>query len=132
MDPWSRATPKGTTVGSGYLTIVNSGTTADRLVAVSSDVASSLQVHEMTMEKGVSKMRPLKSGLEIKPGQTVELTPGGFHIMLMGVKKPLNKGDHFEATLTFEKAGMVKVEFDVMAIGATPNHEPAASETHRH
>src|ERR1700758_1606909 len=107
IDPWSRATPKGASVGSGYLKIVNSGSTADRLVSGSTDAASSFQVHEMTMEEGVAKMRPLKDGLEIKPGQTVELTPGGFHIMLTGLKKPLNKGDHFNATLTFEQAGTV-------------------------
>jgi copper(I)-binding protein len=77
-------------------------------------------------------MRPLKDGLEIKPGQTVELTPGGFHIMLAGLKKPLNKGDHFNATLTFEKAGTVDVEFDVMAMGATPGRGSAAKQMHHH
>jgi len=89
-DPWSRATPKGASVGAGYLKIVNTGTTADRLVSGSSDVAGSLQVHEMTMEKGVAKMRQLKEGLEIKPGQTVELKPGGTHVMLVDLKKPLS------------------------------------------
>ena len=131
-DPWSHATPKGASVGAGYLKIANAGTSADRLVGGSSDVASSFQIHEMTMEKGVAKMRPLKDGLEIKPGQTVELAPGGFHIMLAGLKKPLNKGDHFNATLTFEKAGTVDVEFDVMAVGATPGRGSAAKQMHHH
>jgi len=131
-DPWSRATPKGASVGAGYLKIVNTGTTADRLVSGSSDVAGSLQVHEMTMEKGVAKMRQLREGLEIKPGQTVELKPGGTHVMLVDLKKPLSKDDHFKATLVFEKAGMAEVEFDVLAIGATPNREPAGKQTHHH
>jgi hypothetical protein len=121
-NPWSRATPKGTTVGAGYMKITNTGTQPDRLTGGSSDVAGTFQIHEMTMEKGVAKMRPLTKGLEIKPGQTVELTPGSFHIMLVGLKRPLVAGDHVKATLMFEKAGAVDVEFDVLAMGATPEH----------
>src|SRR5205085_1068352 len=117
VGPWSRATPKGATVGSGYLKIVNTGVEADRIVGGSSDVAASFQIHEMTMEKGVARMRPVKDGVEIKPGQTVELKPNGSHIMLVGLKKPFTKGDHFKATLAFEKAGMVEVEYDVLAMG---------------
>ena len=131
-DPWARATPKGASVGAGYLKIVNTGTTADRLVSGSSDIAGSFQVHEMAMEKGVAKMRQLKDGLEIKPGQTVELKPGGTHVMLVDLKKPLSKDDHFKATLVFEKAGMAEVEFDVLAIGATPSREPAGKQMHHH
>jgi copper(I)-binding protein len=77
-------------------------------------------------------MRQLKDGLEIKPGQTVELKPGGTHVMLVDLKKPLSKDDHFKATLVFEKAGMTEVEFDVLAIGATPSREPAGKQTHHH
>jgi periplasmic copper chaperone A len=131
-DLWSRATPKGATVGSGYLKIVNAGTMADRLIGGSSEVATSFQIHEMTMEKGVAKMRPVKDGLEIKPGQIVELRPGGFHIMFGDLKKPFNKDDHFKAILVFEKAGMVEVEYDVLAMGASPNGERPASQMHRH
>jgi len=117
-DPWSRATPKGTTVAAGYMKITNTGTAVDRLTGGSADVASRFEVHEMSMEGGVAKMRPLKGGLEIKPGETVELKPGSFHIMFMGLKKPLSEGDHVKAKLTFEKAGTVEVEYDVRAIGA--------------
>jgi copper(I)-binding protein len=131
-DPWSRATPKGATVGAGYLKIANTGTTADRLIGGSSEIAASFQIHEMSMENGVAKMRPVKNGIEIKPGQTVELRPGGFHIMLVGLKKQLNNGEHFKATLAFEKAGMVEVEYDVLAAGASPNREPATNQTHHH
>jgi copper(I)-binding protein len=86
----------------------------------------------MAMEKGVAKMRQLKDGLEIKPGQTVELKPGATHVMLVDLKKPLSKDDHFKATLVFEKAGMAEVEFDVLAIGATPTREPPGKQTHHH
>jgi len=117
---WSRATPKGAPVAAGYLTIKNTGTTADRLVGGSSDVASKFEVHEMSMDNGVMKMRPLKDGLEIKPGETVALKPEGLHVMFVGLKKPLKQGDHIKATLQFEKAGKVDVDFDVTGMGGPP------------
>jgi len=120
--PWSRATPKGASVGAGYLTIKNTGTTADRLVGGSSDAAAAFEVHEMSMNNGVMKMRPVKGGLEIKPGETVELKPQGLHIMFVGLKKPLAQGDHVKATLVFEKAGKVDVEFDVSGMGGPAGH----------
>ena len=123
VDPWSRATPKGATVAGGYMKIKNTGSTPDRLIGGSSDVASKFEVHEMKMENGVAKMRPIKDGLEIKPGDTVELKPGSFHIMLVDLKKPLTAGDQIKATLVFEKAGKVNVEYDVMAMGAEPAHD---------
>ena len=118
-DPWSRATPKGASVAAGYMKISNSGTAPDRLMSGSSDVASKFEVHEMTMENGVAKMRPVNGGLEIKPGQTVEFKPGSFHIMFVGLKKPLANGDHIKATLMFERAGTLNVEFDVHEMGAS-------------
>jgi copper(I)-binding protein len=120
VDPWSRATPKGASVAAGYMKITNTGSAPDRLLSGSSDVAPTFEVHEMTMEKDVAKMRPVKGGLEIKPGETVELKPGSFHVMFVGLKKPLAPGDHVKATLVFEKAGKVDVEYDVRAMGATP------------
>jgi len=121
-DPWSHATPKGSSVAAGYMTIKNTGSTPDRLISGSSDVGSGFQIHEMKMEDGVAKMRPIKEGLEIKPGDTVELKPGSFHIMFVGLKKPLAAGDHINATLVFEKAGTVSVEYEVRAMGAEPGH----------
>jgi periplasmic copper chaperone A len=117
-NPWSRATPKGASVAAGYMTIKNTGSTPDRLIEGSSDVASKFELHEMKMENGVAKMRPVKGGLEIKPGETVELKPGSFHVMFVGLKKPLTAGDHFKATLVFEKAGTVSVDYDVRAMGS--------------
>src|SRR6476620_5808538 len=91
--PWARATPKGATVGGGYLTITNTGNAADRLVGGASDISSRFEIHEMSMEKGVMKMREVTSGVEIKPGQTVRFEPSGYHIMFVGLKQPLNQGD---------------------------------------
>src|SRR5260221_1884789 len=82
-DPWSRATPKGSSVAAGYMKITNNGSTPDRLVSGSSDVASKFELHEMSMDNGVAKMRPVKGGLEIKPGETVQLKPGSVHVMLV-------------------------------------------------
>jgi copper(I)-binding protein len=118
-DPWSRATPKGASVAAGYMRITNSGTAPDRIISGSSDVAPTFEVHEMTMENGVAKMRPIKGGLEIKPGETVELKPGSFHVMFVGLKKPLASGEHIKGTLVFEKAGTLNVEFDVREMGAS-------------
>jgi len=123
-NPWSQATPKGAKVAAGYLTIKNTGADPDRLVSVTSPAAGKSEIHEMSMDKGVMKMRPVPGGIEIKPGETVELKPGSFHIMMMGLKQPILRGKPFKASLMFEKAGPVEVEFAVAAPGATP---PAAS-----
>lgn len=121
--PWSRAIPKGAKVAAGYMTIRNTGTTPDRLVSASTPVADKMEIHEVTMNNGVMKMRPLGDGVEIEPGATVELNPSSLHFMIMNVKQPIEKGKPFVASLTFEKAGTVNVEFMVEDIGAT---SPAA------
>jgi len=115
--PWARATPKGASVGGGYLKITNKGAAPDRLIGGSSVVSDRFEVHEMAVADGVMKMRPMPSGIEIKPGQTVEFKPGGFHIMLMGLKQPLEVGKTVKGTLVFEKAGTVDIEYTVEPIG---------------
>ena len=115
---WSRTTPGGAKVAGGYLTIENKGTAPDRLIGGSGDVADKIQVHEMAMNDGVMTMRPLDNGLAIEPGQTVKLAPGGYHLMLTDLKKPLKQGDKVPLTLQFEKAGKVQVSFDVQGVGA--------------
>jgi copper(I)-binding protein len=117
--PWSRATPKGTKAGAGYMTITNKGTTPDKVSCVSDDASAICEIHSMTMEGGVMKMRPVEGGLEIKPGETVTLAPSGFHVMFSDLKHPLEQGKTVKATLKFDKAGSVDVEYPVMAIGAT-------------
>jgi len=116
--PWARATPKGAAVGGAYMTITNTGSTPDHLIGGSTAVAKSFEVHEMKMDNGVMKMRPVAGGIEIKPGQTVTLQPSGYHVMMVGLTQQLKQGDHFKATLEFEKAGKVDIDFPIESLGA--------------
>lgn len=117
--PWSRATPGGAKVGGGYLVIENTGSAADKLVAVSAPaIAGRTEMHEMATTNGVMTMRPLDGGVAIAPGAKVEFKPGGYHIMFMELKQPLKQDERVKGTLTFEKAGTVEVEFKVEAVGA--------------
>ncbi len=115
---WSRATPGGAKIAGGYLTIENKGTAADRLIGAAVEVAGKVEVHEMSMNNGVMTMRALDKGLAIEPGKTVKFAPGGYHLMMMDLKGPLKQGDKVPVTLEFEKAGKVKLAFDVQGVGA--------------
>ncbi len=117
-EPWSRATPKGASTGAAYMTLTNNGKTPDRVNCVSSDASAECQIHSMTMDNGVMQMRPVEGGLEIKPGETVTLKPGSFHVMLLNLKHPLEQGNAMKATLKFDSAGTVDVEYPILAIGA--------------
>jgi copper(I)-binding protein len=128
-NPWTRATPKGAEVAGAYMTLSNKGTAPDRLIGGSSPVAGRFELHLMTVEDGVMKMRPVDGGLEVKPGETVELKPGSFHVMLMGLRQPLEKGQKVKGTLVFEKAGTVEIEYAVEALGAS---SPAPGGHGRH
>ena len=125
--PWIRATPGGAKVAGGYLRVSNEGTEPDRLIAASAPFAARSEMHEMSMSGGVMKMREVEDGIEIKPGQTVELKPGGYHLMFMALKVGVKAGETIRGTLTFAKAGTVEVTFPVAAIGA---QGPTAA--HRH
>ncbi len=115
---WSRATPGGAKIGGGYLTIENKGSAPDKLIGASADGAGKIEVHEMVMNGGVMKMRPVEGGLTIDPGKTIKLGPGGYHLMMMDLKSPLKQGDKMPVTLEFEKAGKVAVTLDVQGVGA--------------
>jgi len=119
--PWARATPPAASSGGGFLTVTNTGTTSDRLVSATSPAAGQVQVHEMKMDGTIMRMREVENGLEIRPGATVALAPGGFHLMMMGLKEPLKEGTRVPVTLVFEKAGKIDVELMVMALGASPD-----------
>src|SRR5215213_5235146 len=116
--PWSRATPGGAKIGAGYMRIVNRGTEPDRLVGGSMAVAGGFALHETTNVDGVARMRPVEGGLVIASGATVDLSPGGVHVMLVDLKRPLMQGDTVEGTLVFEKAGTVSIAYRVGGIGA--------------
>jgi copper(I)-binding protein len=130
-NPWSRATPKGASTGAGYMTIRNTGTEPDRLIGGTTDVAPGFQIHEMTMDQDVSRMRERKEGIELKPGETVELKPGSSHIMFVDLKRRLEKGERIKGTLTFERAGKVAIEYPVEAIGARAT-EQGGGPMHMH
>jgi copper(I)-binding protein len=117
--PWMRATPKGAKVAGGYLLVTNSGNAPDRLLTVESDIATTVDVHQMTMVNGVMNMRPVEQPLEIAPGATLELKPGGYHVMFSGLKGGVKEGDKVKATLAFEKAGKIEIEFIAGGIGAS-------------
>jgi copper(I)-binding protein len=119
--PWLRATPGGAKVGAGYLRITNTGSEADRLAGASMPLSARGEVHEMTMQNGVMHMGPLAQGLAIPPGKTVELKPGGFHLMFLDLKGSLKQGEKVDVTLTFEKAGSVTVAFLVQGLGGAPH-----------
>jgi len=124
--PWARATPKGAAVGGGYMTITN--TAARRPPDRRRDrdcrpFRSPRDEHG----HGVMKMRELAQGLEIKPGEMIEFKPGSYHVMFMGLKQQLTQGQHFKATLQFEKAGKVELDFTVEGLGA---QSPGAAGGH--
>ncbi len=121
--PWALATPKGAKVGVGYVKITNTGSTPDRLVAVASPTAGRLAIHSQTTEDGVAKMRPVEGGLEIKPGETVELKPGGLHIMFEELREPLVEATRVKGIMVFEKAGALDVEYAVQAMGKQSSPE---------
>ena len=98
----------------GYMAISNEGSAADRLIAIETPIAEMATLHESTVDAdGVAKMMHLENGIEIPAGDTVVLEPGGLHIMLMGLTGTLTEGDMVKATLVFEHAGKVEVEFQV-------------------
>ena len=124
--PYARPTREGQMVGAGYLKLANKGP-VDRLVAASSPAAGTVEIHSMSMEGDVMKMRQVDA-IEIATGQTVELKPGGYHLMLMGLKAPLKVGEKFPLTLKFEKSGEVVVTVNV----EEPKPKSEATGAHKH
>jgi periplasmic copper chaperone A len=120
--PFARPTVAGTAAGAIYLTIENSGKETDWLVKASSPIVQTVELHSMTIDGGIMRMREV-AGIEIPPGKKVTMTPGGhepsgFHLMLNKLTKPLKEGDEFPLTLTFRKAGTVEVSVAVESDGS--------------
>ncbi|KAB7646345.1 hypothetical protein GGQ62_002927 [Polymorphobacter fuscus] len=114
--PWTRATAGK--VGAGFVAITNAGTSPDRLLSATSPAANKVEIHTMTMDGGIMRMRPLPDGIAVPAGGTTSLAPGGNHLMLIGLKAPLVEGTLVPLTLNFATAGPVKVALKVAAAGA--------------
>ena len=114
---WSREVPPASKVAAGFMTLTNTGSEPDTLVGGSAVLAGKFEVHEMTITEGIMRMRELKPGLVIKPGETVVLKPGSFHIMLMQLSGLPKVGQPIKGTLVFAKAGKVDIEYKVEPFG---------------
>lgn len=117
---WSRETAAGQSVGGGFMTIANRGAAADRLLSGTSPVAAEVQLHTMTMDGGIMRMRRVEGGIAVPARGTLELKPGSYHIMFMELKTPFAKDAKVPMTLVFEKAGSIDIQLDVQAMGAMP------------
>ena len=124
--PWSRATPPGSQIGVGFMQLRNAGSTAERVVGAASPLAGRVEMHVTRREGDVMRMRQVQA-FEIPAGGSFELKPGGAHLMLVGLERPLKQGDRVPLTLRLEKGGEVQVELEVQAMGA---RQPAHG--HRH
>ena len=109
---WSRSTPPGVTVGVAYFTLKNDTGKSDRLLKITTPVASKVQVHRTEILDGMARMREV-AVLHVEPGQTLEFAPNGMHLMLTGLRQPLTEGQAFEVELLFEVAGPRKVKVAV-------------------
>lgn len=130
---WARATPPNAQAGAAFLTIANTGAEGDRLLAARAPVAKSVELHLHMDVGGIMQMRPVEA-IDLRPGQTVTLEPGGLHVMLIGPTKPLKAGDSFPLTLVFEQAGELTVPVEVMGVGAmgpgAMRHDPQLHQQH--
>jgi hypothetical protein len=121
--PYARPTPPGARTGGAYCTIRNRGSATDRLLRVASPAAASVELHSMTMQGNLMRMRPV-TGIDIPANGEVVLASGGLHVMLVDLRKPLVAGDTVPLTLEFERSGRVDIAANVEAAGAggTPGH----------
>lgn len=130
LEPWVRQPPPSTRVAGGYLRIINSGPEEDRLVAVETDAAGRVEIHEMKDVDGMMRMREIEGGLPVPAAGQVALEPGGYHLMLMDAREGLEAGQQIEGVLVFERAGRVPVTFDVRPATALGGHGGADSHGH--
>lgn len=114
--PWARATVGTSRPGGAYLTVTNKGAEADRLIGAECAIAERVELHRSGMEGGMMRMTPVEA-IEVPAGGKVALEPGGYHLMLLGLKQPLSAGTKVPLTLVFEKAGRVAVEVSVEPLG---------------
>jgi hypothetical protein len=127
--PWARPTIGSSKNSAAYMTLSNSGASADKLLAVKSDAAEHVALHESRMDGEIMRMVPVKDGIEVPPHGTVELKPLGLHVMLMGLRKPLKEGETFPMTLVFAKQGEVEVE---VKVEKKPGAKKSGDDMHQH
>ena len=124
--PYTRTTPPGATTAGAYLSIDNKGKAADKLLRAFSPAAGLVELHSMSMDGNVMRMRAVPA-IDVAPGATVKLAPGGLHVMLQELKRPLKKDERVPLTLVFQRAGEVKVELAVQdAVAAASGHDAHA------
>ncbi|WP_142847346.1 copper chaperone PCu(A)C [Telmatospirillum sp. J64-1] len=116
-EPWARATPPTARVGGGFMQIVNNGEQPDRLVGASSPIAPDVELHTHVREGEVMRMRPVDH-IDLPPGETVSMQPGGLHVMFIGLEKPLVQDEVVPVTLEFEQAGSLEIQMEVRGVGA--------------
>jgi hypothetical protein len=119
--PWSRATPPGAKVAAGYMELRNNGRQPDRLVSASTALAQRVEIHITQRDGEVMKMRQVKA-LEIPARERYELRPGGSHLMLVDIVRPLKQGERFAMRLVFERAGELEIELEVQELGSRRPH----------
>lgn len=117
--PWSRAVPPQAPVAAGYMMVRNGGAADDRLLEVRSEAAARVEIHEVRQEDGVARMRPMADGVPVAAGGSVEFKPGGYHLMFITPGDGFVAGNHVPATLVFEQAGEMAVQFEVRELGTT-------------
>ncbi|MFN5010833.1 MAG: copper chaperone PCu(A)C [Gammaproteobacteria bacterium] len=131
-NPWTRATAPGQAVAGGFMTVINTTSTEDRLLRASSPVAKEVQIHNTTMDEGVMRMRPMADGVAIPAGGRVEFKPRALHLMFMGLQAPIAAGTTVPVTLEFERAGKVGATFRVEAVAAAPAAPAKPATGHHH
>lgn len=128
--PFAYASAPGAQAGGAYVTLENKGP-ADRLVAARADVSERVEIHEHRMEDGVMKMREVE-GIDLPEGGAIEMKPGGYHVMFMGLKAPLEAGGTIPVTLVFESGAELSVEVPVIERGEKPAHGHSGHSGHSH
>ncbi len=115
--PWARASLPASADGGGFFTLTNKGTVPDRLIAASSPLAERVEIHFIKVVGDGLRMREREGGLALPPGTTLTLKPRGYHLLLTGLKAPLEPGSQAPVTLAFENAGKMDIELAVEAPG---------------
>jgi len=127
---WARATPGKATSGAAYMTIQNKGSQTDRLMLVRSKVAKRIEIHTHTMDNNVMRMRQV-DGVDVLARTSLIFKPGGYHLMLIGLHKPLRKGEHFGVEFVFKRSGILKGMVKIMGVGASRGNKSPQADHNR-